>query len=48
MNSRAADLQRALLLSGLSIVWSGVAGSIAVYSALVSGGLRCWVSASTR
>lgn len=39
MNTRAADLKHALRLSGLSIVWSGVAGSIAVYVALVSGSL---------
>jgi divalent metal cation (Fe/Co/Zn/Cd) transporter len=39
MNTRAADLKHALRLSGLSIVWSGVAGSIAVYAALISGSL---------
>jgi divalent metal cation (Fe/Co/Zn/Cd) transporter len=39
MNTRATDLQRALRLSVISIVWSGVAGSIAVYAALVSGSL---------
>jgi len=39
MNTRATDLKHALRLSGLSIVWSGVAGSIAVYAALVSGSL---------
>jgi divalent metal cation (Fe/Co/Zn/Cd) transporter len=39
MNTRDTDLTRALRLSGLSIVWSGVAGSIAVYAALVSGSL---------
>lgn len=39
MNARATHIKHALWLSGLSIVWSGVAGSIAVYSALVSGSL---------
>ena len=39
METRATDLGRALRLSALSIVWSGVAGSIAVYAALVSGSL---------
>lgn len=39
MNTRATALRRALRLSALSIVWSGIAGSIAVYAALVSGSL---------
>ena len=39
MNTRASDLKRALRLSALSIVWSGLAGSVAVYAALVSGSL---------
>lgn len=39
MNTRAIALRRALRLSALSIVWSGIAGSIAVYAALVSGSL---------
>ena len=39
MNPRAVDLTHALRLSALSIVWSGVAGSVAVYAALVSGSL---------
>lgn len=39
MNTRATDLRHALRLSVFSIVWSGVAGSIAVYAALVSGSL---------
>jgi divalent metal cation (Fe/Co/Zn/Cd) transporter len=39
VNTRATDLQHALRLSAFSIVWSGVAGSIAVYAALVSGSL---------
>ena len=39
MNTRALDLRRALRLSALSIAWSGAAGSIAVYAALVSGSL---------
>ena len=36
---RAADLRHALCLSALSIVWSGVVGSIAVYVALTSASL---------
>ena len=36
---RASDLRRALWLSALSIVWSGVVGSIAVYVALTSASL---------
>jgi divalent metal cation (Fe/Co/Zn/Cd) transporter len=39
MDNRANDLRQGLRLSVLSIVWSGVAGSIAVYAALVSGSL---------
>jgi divalent metal cation (Fe/Co/Zn/Cd) transporter len=39
MNSRARNLRYALLLSGLSIAWSGVAGSIAVGAAVTSGSL---------
>ena len=39
MTERAADLRRALRLSALSIVWSGVAGSIAIYAALATGSL---------
>jgi divalent metal cation (Fe/Co/Zn/Cd) transporter len=39
METRATDLGRALRLSALSIVWSGLAGSVAVYAALVSGSL---------
>ena len=36
---RASDLRHALWLSALSIVWSGVVGSIAVYVALTSASL---------
>jgi divalent metal cation (Fe/Co/Zn/Cd) transporter len=39
MNPRATDLLHALRLSVLSIVWSGIAGSLAVYAASVSGSL---------
>jgi len=39
MDARANDLRHALRLSIVSIVWSGVAGSIAVYAALVGGSL---------
>ena len=39
MNARARDLRAALVLSGLSIAWSGLAGSLAVYGALASGSL---------
>lgn len=39
MNDRPADSRHALHLSALSIAWSGVAGSIAVVAALVSGSL---------
>ena len=36
---RASDLRHALWLSALSIVWSGVVGSMAIYAALASGSL---------
>jgi divalent metal cation (Fe/Co/Zn/Cd) transporter len=39
LNARARDLRAALVLSGLSIAWSGLAGSLAVYGALVGGSL---------
>lgn len=39
MASRSTHLRRALALSGLSIAWSGVAGSIAIVAALASGSL---------
>ena len=39
VTSRAADLRRALILSGLSIAWSGVVGVLATYAALASGSL---------
>lgn len=39
MDSRARQLRHALWLSWLSIAWSGVAGSIAVVIALVTGSL---------
>jgi len=39
MNGRSADLRRAVRLSVLSIAWSGLVGSVAVYAALVSGSL---------
>jgi hypothetical protein len=39
VTERAADLRQALRLSALSIVWSGLAGSIAVYAAIVTGSL---------
>ncbi|MBA2701832.1 MAG: cation transporter [Chloroflexi bacterium] len=39
MTSREQELRRALWLSALSIAWSGIAGSIAVYTALVNGSL---------
>lgn len=39
MTSRATDLRTALILSGLSIVWSGLVGSLAVIAALASGSL---------
>lgn len=47
MNPRATDLKHALRLSAISIVWSGVVGSVAVYAALVSGGLPCSASVRT-
>lgn len=39
MTTRSHHLGRALSLSVLSIAWSGVAGSIAIYAALASGSL---------
>jgi divalent metal cation (Fe/Co/Zn/Cd) transporter len=39
VSSRASNLRRALWLSGLSVAWNGVAGSIAVYAALATGSL---------
>jgi divalent metal cation (Fe/Co/Zn/Cd) transporter len=39
MNTRATDLRRALALSAVSIGWSGVVGSLAIYAALVTGSL---------
>jgi divalent metal cation (Fe/Co/Zn/Cd) transporter len=39
VNTRETDLRRAVSLSALSIVWSGIAGSIAIYVALASGSL---------
>jgi divalent metal cation (Fe/Co/Zn/Cd) transporter len=39
VTDRAADLRQALRLSALSIIWSGVAGSIAIYAALATGSL---------
>jgi divalent metal cation (Fe/Co/Zn/Cd) transporter len=39
MSARETHLGRALRLSALSIVWSGVVGSIATYAALASGSL---------
>jgi divalent metal cation (Fe/Co/Zn/Cd) transporter len=36
---RAADLRRALALSAVSIGWSGIVGSLAIYAALASGSL---------
>jgi divalent metal cation (Fe/Co/Zn/Cd) transporter len=39
MEHRPRQLRRALWLSGLSIAWNGVAGSIAVYVALATGSL---------
>ena len=39
MTSRNRDLRRALRLSIVSIAWSGIVGSIAVYVALASGSL---------
>lgn len=37
--TRAMALRRALWLSALSIAWSGIVGSIAVYAAIMSGSL---------
>lgn len=39
MEDRARDLRQALWLSGLSIAWNGVAGTIAVYVAFATGSL---------
>jgi divalent metal cation (Fe/Co/Zn/Cd) transporter len=39
VNTRHADLHRAILLSAVSVVWSGVAGGIAVVLALSTGSL---------
>ena len=39
MTTRASDLRRALWLSAISIGWSGLVGSIAVYAARQSGSL---------
>jgi divalent metal cation (Fe/Co/Zn/Cd) transporter len=39
MTLRTTHLRRAVALSALSIAWSGVAGSLAVYAAVVSGSL---------
>jgi divalent metal cation (Fe/Co/Zn/Cd) transporter len=39
MNPRVKDLRLALRLSGLSILWSGVAGCFAIYAAIASGSL---------
>ena len=39
MTTRATDLRRALWLSALSVGWSGVAGCVAVYFAVVGGSL---------
>jgi len=39
VETRARYLRQALWLSGLSIAWNGVAGTIAVYVALASGSL---------
>lgn len=39
MTTRAGDLRRALVLSALSVVWSGAVGSIATYTALIGGSL---------
>jgi divalent metal cation (Fe/Co/Zn/Cd) transporter len=39
VNNRSTDLKHALRLSALSIAWSGLAGSVAVYAALASGSL---------
>lgn len=39
MANRTTDLRRAVALSALSIAWSGVAGSVAIYSAVATGSL---------
>lgn len=39
MDARARSLRRALWLSAISVGWSGIVGSIAVYAALGSGSL---------
>ena len=39
MTTRAAALRRALVLSGVSVAWSGIVGALAVYAALESGSL---------
>jgi divalent metal cation (Fe/Co/Zn/Cd) transporter len=39
LTTRPTDLRAALVLSGLSIAWSGIAGSMAVYAALANGSL---------
>jgi divalent metal cation (Fe/Co/Zn/Cd) transporter len=39
MNERATNLRHALILSGASIAWSGVVGTLAIYVALASGSL---------
>jgi divalent metal cation (Fe/Co/Zn/Cd) transporter len=39
VGERGSYLRRALVLSGISIVWSGLVGSAAVYVALTSGSL---------
>jgi divalent metal cation (Fe/Co/Zn/Cd) transporter len=39
MEARAPNLRLAVGLSALSIVWSGIAGSIAIYAAVASGSL---------
>lgn len=39
MTTRAAALRRALVLSGVSVAWSGIVGALAVYAALASGSL---------
>jgi divalent metal cation (Fe/Co/Zn/Cd) transporter len=39
MTTRTVYLRRALALSALSIAWSGVAGSLAIFAAVVSGSL---------
>jgi divalent metal cation (Fe/Co/Zn/Cd) transporter len=39
VTSRETDLRSALVLSGLSILWSGIVGALAVYAALASGSL---------